>query len=517
MRLRQLLLLSCLPLVSVAQENMTLQSWYSYDERAADVWGWESEDGHFYAIIGIFDGTSIVDITDPSSPIEVAFVGGPESIWRDIKTWNDHAYVVNETGGGMLIIDLSDLPGVPDTTSYTGDSLATAHNIFIDEHGIAYVIGSNRHNGGALFLDLNSDPMAPEQIGYYDVNYCHDLYVRGDTMWTAELYVGQFGVVDVSDKASPVVLATQTTPAFFTHNLWLSDDGDYLFTTDEVSGAPVAAYDVSDLSDIRLIDTWESSPGAGVIPHNTFYHDGYLVTSYYRDGVTIVDAHRPDNLIETGYYDTSPFPSGNGYNGCWGVYPYFSNDLIAASDIEEGLFILQPDYQRASYLEGVVSEEGTGMLLPGSLVEILGTEQTSITDFLGGYKTGTSAPGLYDVRVSKSGCLTEIASGVELLQAEVTSLNFNLTCTASVAIEHPEDIKLEVNPSVFQDHCTLTWNEISEALEIQIFDLCGRLVESMSMDTRSGRIDLGADLHPGIYLIDLQADDLRQQVRVIRL
>ena len=70
--------------------------------------------------------------------------------------------------------------------------------------------------------------------------------------------------------------------------------------------------------------------------------------------VTIVDAHRPDNLIETGYYDTSPGSSGNGYNGCWGVYPYFSNSLIAASDIEEGLFILQPDYQRASHLEGSI-------------------------------------------------------------------------------------------------------------------------------------------------------------------
>ena len=92
------------------------------------------------------------------------------------------------------------------------------------------------------------------------------------------------------------------------------------------------------------------------------------------------------------------------------------------------------------------------------------------------------------MRVSKSGCLTEIASGVELLQAEVTSLNFNLTCTASVAIEHPEDIKLEVNPLYFQDHCTLTWNEISEALEIQIYDPCGRLVESMSMDTRTAEL-----------------------------
>ena len=39
--------------------------------------------------------------------------------------------------------------------------------------------------------------MAPEQIGYYDVNYCHDLYVRGDTWGPPELYVEQFGVVDV--------------------------------------------------------------------------------------------------------------------------------------------------------------------------------------------------------------------------------------------------------------------------------------------------------------------------------
>ena len=69
----------------------------------------------------------------------------------------------------------------------------------------------------------------------------------------------------------------------------------------------------------------------------------FLVTAYYRDGVIITDAHYPDNMIKTGNYDTSPL-SGDGFNGCWGSWPYLPSGNIIASDMEEGLFILGPTY-----------------------------------------------------------------------------------------------------------------------------------------------------------------------------
>jgi hypothetical protein len=126
--------------------------------------------------------------------------------------------------------------------------------LFIDENGIAYINGSNVGVGGVLFLDLNSNPMNPVHNGTYTNGYVHDCYVRNDTMWTAQIYSGLFKAVNVSNKAAPVILASQSTPGNFTHNTAISDNGKYLFTTDEVTNSYVAAYDVSNLSNIKETD-----------------------------------------------------------------------------------------------------------------------------------------------------------------------------------------------------------------------------------------------------------------------
>lgn len=506
---------------ATGQENMTLKSNLQYDMRASDIWGWEDGVGNRYAIIGLLEGTSLVDITTPEFPVEVAYIPGPSSIWRDIKVWNNHAYVTNETDAGLLIIDLSDLPTFPDTLSYTGDSLRTAHNIFIDENGIAYIIGSNLDNGGAVFLDLNDDPKAPVALGSYSTNYCHDVYVRGDTMWTAEIYAGQFAVVDISDKSAPVVLATQTTPTTFAHNCWLSDDGNTLYTTDEVSGAPIASFDVSDLSDIQLLDTYESSPGMGVIPHNTFYRDGFLITSYYRDGVTVVDAHRPDNLIQVGQYDTSPFASASGFNGCWGVFPYFDDSTVLASDIEEGLFVLHADYQRAAYLEGFLTDINTGGALAGAQIEVLGTENTVFSGVTGSYKTGAGNPGLYDVRISKPGCVTELFAAVELESGIVFELNAALNCTAVVNLsEEPNAVFCSITPSAFSETFQLTYqfHDMQTERFAVLMDLSGKILETWSLTGFSGSITAGQSISEGMFLLSIMENGRQLEVhRLLKL
>jgi hypothetical protein len=55
-------------------------------------------------------GVSIVDITNAASPNELVFIPGANSIWREIKTNGDYAYVTTEAEEGLLIIDLSPLP-----------------------------------------------------------------------------------------------------------------------------------------------------------------------------------------------------------------------------------------------------------------------------------------------------------------------------------------------------------------------------------------------------------------------
>jgi len=394
-----------------------------------DVWGYVDEFGNEYAIVGTSKGTSIVDVTNPTSPTEVFWLPGSESIWRDPCVYGDYAYITTEAEDGLQIIDLTPLPQSTNlnSTLYTGPPTApwqSAHTCFIDENGFAYVFGANRGNGGAIILDVNTDPMNPIEVGVFDNWYIHDGYARNDTLYAAHIYDGFFSLVDVSNKANPLLLGTKVTPNSFTHNIWPSTNGQYVYTTDEVSGAYIGVYDITDPTNIFEVDRTQNSPGAGVIPHNTHVKGDYLITSYYSDGVIIHDISSPFNAIKVGHFDTYPGQTIN-YDGCWGVYPFLPSGTILAADITQGLFILGPNYQKASYLNGIVTDASNGTALSNVKVQIVSNDQVELSTNLGGYQTGIFGSGQYSVTFQKVGYYpkTEI---VQLSQGITTTLNTQL-------------------------------------------------------------------------------------------
>ncbi len=437
------LLLSLLAALAVQRysfaQNLEPLGQLDYTSDLSDIWGYADPLGHEYALVGVRDGFSIVDVsTDPGNPVELFFVEGPSSTWRDIKTWGSHAYVVHDNvdpgmpgapGIGLLIVDLSALPASIDTLTIkefgSGVRFDHAHNVFIDEFGFLYVFGANYGVGGAIMLDLNADPELPQLAGVYNAQYCHDGFARNNFFYSAEIYTGNFAVVDVSNKATPVILAQQQSPTVFTHNVWISDDSQMLFSTDEVEGGYLGAFDISNLSDIRELDRWRSNPGSGVVPHNSFVLGDYLITSYYRDGVTVHDISRPGNMVLVGKYDTSPL-SGFGFNGAWGVYPYAPSGLIYASDIETGLWVLDPDYTQAAWLEGTVSQTLTGMPISGAFVQLVGESDVAETNIFGLFGTGVADAGTYTVEVSAPGFLPTTIADVELVPGVVTTLDVEL-------------------------------------------------------------------------------------------
>ncbi len=423
-----LLLLSVFTIQTNAQLNVELLGQLDYGgTQLSNLTGWSDGAGHEYAIVGTFDGTSIVDITDPTAPDEVQFVNGNNSIWREVRTWSHYAYVVTEAGGGLLCIDLSNLPG-PVTYNFSdgGIGMSTGHTVFCDENGYVHVFGSDIGNGGDQIFNANIDPMDPIFAGEVDTWYIHDGFVRGDTLWAGNIYNGWFSVWDISDKTSPNLLAQQTTPDAFTHNVWLTDDNKYIFTTDEVTNATVASYDVSDLTDIQALDEFRANPGTNSIPHNTMVVGDFLVTAYYRDGVIITDAHYPDNMIKTGWYDTSPL-AGDGFNGCWGSWPYLPSGNIIASDMEEGLFILGPTYVSACYLQGVVTDATTGAPIFGADISFTAVGFTDATsDLTGNYHSGVYDAGTYDITFSKPGYLPLTVAGITLTNGVVTIVDAEL-------------------------------------------------------------------------------------------
>lgn len=400
----------------------------------SNLWGYTDELGNEYALLGVCGGggnpggLSVVSLADPANPQEVFFFPGPASTWREVKVWGDHVYVTTEANDGELtIVDLSPLPqsNVLPAIVWDAPDWTTSHSLFIDENGRLYIHGANRGNGGVIMYDLTQDPMNPVEVGEFDDWYCHDSFARGDTLYAAHIYDGFFSIVDVSDPADPVLLGTRNTPSDFTHNTWLDASGQYLFTTDERTNAYVGAYDISDPTDITEVHRLRSDNGSGAIPHNTYWLNGYAVTSYYTYGVSIYDVSDPHNMVEVGSYDTSPF-TGDGFNGAWGVYPFFASGNLIISDIEGGLYVLAPTYVQACRLEGLVTNATTSQPVGNATVQLVSTGLEDITGIDGLYATGYHTAGSYSVTASAPGYISSTIPNVSLVNGQVTTLNIQL-------------------------------------------------------------------------------------------
>ncbi len=524
--MKRVLLLSTLfslYILSYSQLNIEQLGHYPYTDQLSDVWGWVDNEGNEYALVGTFSGLSVVDVTDPSEPVEKFFGPGAESIWRDIKTWEHYAYVSNESGNGIYIVDLSPLPDgeVVSFTNFTGSTypFTSVHNIYIDETGKLYIFGANNGTGGAIICDLTEDPMVPAELGRFDDFYFHDGMARGDTLWGGAIYTGNLLAVDVSDPANTLIMGSVGTPSQFTHNAWVSDDGSHVFTTDEVSSGFIGAYNVSDLSNIIETDRIQTAPGSDVIPHNVHVLNDYLITSYYTEGVTIHDASFPEYLFEVGRFDTSPNFSGDGYNGCWGAYPFLPSGNILASDMEEGLYILQPNYTRATHIAGLVNDSITGDPLFNVSWEVI--YYNGQTAFDGTFSLSTLENGTYSMIFSKDGYNQKIVDSVEFVNGELTELNVQMSMPLTTGItDNSSQILVNAYPNPFNGELKVDYSlsKLNAGARIQVFDLTGSSVKEISLNQSSGTITLGDELIQGMYFLKVSnGNDVVKTERIIKL
>lgn len=411
----------CCGLTAQENLNMTLQDSITYTVGVNDICGWVDDEGNEYALVGLHTGVAIVDIESDTLK-EVVFVPGTYNLWRDINTYGHYAYVSSEARVGLQIIDLQYLPDSVKTYVWQ-DSLPTdngprafekAHTLWTDEDGFLYLNGSNLNNGGVIILDLKQDPIDPQFLGYAPAIYSHDAYSRDSILYSAEIYDGNLSIYDIHDPANVSLIGRVKTPNEFTHNAWLSDDSRYMFTTDERSNSYVAAYDILDPSNPIEVDRYRqpSTDGSGAIPHNVYVWNDWLVVAYYTSGTTIVDASRPDNLVEVGRFD-SYLGSDGGFSGVWGSFPFLPSGKILTSDRNSGLYVFIPNYIHAAFIEGTVIDSVTGLPIQGAEVKILSDEIVlpELTGLDGGFKTGKGIPGSYEVMVVKEGYYSKTIIG----------------------------------------------------------------------------------------------------------
>ncbi len=410
-----------------------------------DIWGWsDPETGAEIAMMGTTAGVSFVDVSDPTAPVYLGVLPShnPESfgnIWRDIKVYQNHAFVVSEASDhGLQVFDLTRLRGVGEPETFGEDGgfrgFGNAHNLAIDEEtGFAYIVGatddpddpSYRRTcfGGLLMLDIGT-PKNPKFAGCFaggvpegqapgdayptDV-YIHDaqcvvyrgpdtVHVGQEICFTSDGQVNEgdmdyVGIADVSSKKNPVQLSRLTYEgSSYAHQGWLTEDHAYFLFNDEgdelEAGIPTRTYifDVRDLDNPVLLSTFDNPRDA--IGHNLYVRDNHAYQANYTSGLRILDLTdvAAGTLTEVAYFDTYPEDDadnpaesapGNAlkvlsscapetpsltvqrhpenpvrdggcaqaaqFSGTWSVYPYFESGTVVMSDIDRGLFVLQPE------------------------------------------------------------------------------------------------------------------------------------------------------------------------------
>jgi len=181
-----------------------------------DIWGWtDPEDGKEYALVGLTNGVSFVDISDPVNPVVVGRL--PESnlnakfkqlsleeypacnlglgqtqrsksitegsSWRDLKVYDNHVFIVSDSQPhGMQVFDLTRL------REYGGEVIEFNHDALYDEFGPSHNIVINEATGFAYAAGVTQSE-------------------RGDSRQSTGLHI-----VDIRDPKSPVFAARYFDP-----------------------------------------------------------------------------------------------------------------------------------------------------------------------------------------------------------------------------------------------------------------------------------------------------------------
>lgn len=352
-----------------------------------DVWGWtDAETGRDYAIVGLHDRTSFVDVTDASNPIWLGSLertdGTRRTLWRDIKVYGNFAYIVSDSSGrhGVQVFNLTELRAFDGTPIDFGefahyDGVASAHNIVINnQQPFAYVVGANGPGatcGGGLHILNIEDPRDPVFVGCFSdtrsgrsrTGYSHDAMCvtyrgpHGDYQGHEICFSANetaLSIADLTDKRNPVAIGFGEYPnAAYTHQGWINDEQTHFYVNDEgdeisglSQGTRTLIFDVSKLDDPVLVGQHVTKSQA--TDHNLYIHGNVMYQSNYRSGLRVYDVRSPTELIPMGYFDTVPWGSNEGMGnlstgalGSWSNFPFFDSGIVVVTSGLEGLFLLK--------------------------------------------------------------------------------------------------------------------------------------------------------------------------------
>ncbi|MDD9888226.1 MAG: choice-of-anchor B family protein, partial [Candidatus Marinimicrobia bacterium] len=345
-----------------------------------DIWGWtDPTNDKEYALVGLRNGTSFVDVSDPLNPFVVGHLptATSSSTWRDIKVYKDHAYIVADNAGnhGVQVFDLSQLRGVTEFKEFTMTNhytkVGSVHNIHINEAtGYAYAVGISsapnnelKCGGGSHIINL-TDPANPDFVGCFshpntgrsNTGYTHDIqvvvYNGPDTEHQGKEIAFSsnetaLSIADLTDKLAPKLISKFDNMQFgYVHQGWLSTDHRYFYVNDELNELngydteqTTVIFDLKDLDNPIVANVYRS--GLNTIDHNNYVVGDLIYQSNYSTGLRVINIKNPTMPIESAYFDTYAAGDKISFVGSWSNYPYFSSGTIIMTSIEEGFYVLK--------------------------------------------------------------------------------------------------------------------------------------------------------------------------------
>lgn len=361
-----------IPLFSHAQyqsQNVTLLgNWNNNPAQPAEpvygikyqgVCGWkDTATNREYAIIGTSTGTEFVDVTVPTNPVACDYVPATHGnlIWHEIKTWHQYCYIASDDNppNSFIIVDMSYLPDSVVVVRNDNTLFERCHTLFVDGdklYGGSVTLANNTYYSMAVY-DLAVDPINPPLLRTLNQDYptpstVHDMFVRNDTVYASggydKFFIFKFNST-TTQQFSQLAIMTSYPESGYNHSSFLTQDGNTIIFMDEVNaGLGIKSLDVSDFGNLTILEVFRSH--IGNTPHNPYIlGNDILVAANYTDGIQIFNISNPYDCILAGYFDTDTlinFPNyTQDYHGCWGADPFLPSGILLASDMQNGLYVL---------------------------------------------------------------------------------------------------------------------------------------------------------------------------------
>jgi choice-of-anchor B domain-containing protein len=367
-------LMSFLPLAQMGGSSTIL---------ASSLWGWtDPQTGREYALVGLRNKTSFVDITDPTNPIYLGNLPTHTgtSSWRELKTYGNYAMIVSDNNGnhGIQIFDLTRLRNVTSPpVTFTQDAhynyAGSIHNIWINQQtGFAYAVGTSsgtqRCSSGVHIVNVQN-PLNPTFSACYPATattgyYTHDIdcmvYNGPDPDYQGrEICIASDGkasnsndtmaILDVTNKNNIVQIARVSyANDGFIHQTDFTEDMRYLVLDDETdetgfgTGRRTHIYNMTNLDSPQYMGYYQRGTA---IDHNQYVKGNYLYQANYTEGLNVYNLNNISSatLNLEASFDIYPSNNNASFNGAWNVYPYFNSGNVILSGIEQGLFVLRPN------------------------------------------------------------------------------------------------------------------------------------------------------------------------------